>query len=99
MNSLLDFRSINERLENKADKTLASLSANGLMSKEDKVKLDGLELTTKRVSIADSTNKFKAINVEEVRLENKTSILELQTELGTNKTTLQNNINVISEVL
>lgn len=66
---------------------------------EVKGKVDGLELTAERVSIADSTNKFEATNVEEALLENKTSILNLQKELGTNKATLQNNINAIREVL
>lgn len=66
---------------------------------EVKGKVDGLELTAERVSIADPTNKFEATNVEEALLENKTSILNLQKELGTNKTTLQNNINSIREVL
>ena len=66
---------------------------------EVKGKVDGLELTAERVSIADSTNKFEATNVEEALLENKTSILNLQSELGTNKATLQNNINAIREVL
>ena len=66
---------------------------------EVKGKVDGLELTAQRVSIADSTNKFEATNVEDALLENKTSILSLQSELGTNKTTLQNNINAIREVL
>lgn len=67
--------------------------------KEVKGQVDGLELTAQRVSIADSTNKFEATNVEDALLENKTSILNLQKELGTNKTTLQNNINAIREVL
>lgn len=61
--------------------------------------VSGLELTAERVSIADPTNKFEATNVEDALLENKTSILNLQKELGTNKTTLQNNINAIREVL
>jgi hypothetical protein len=66
---------------------------------EVKGKVDGLELTAERVSIADPANKFEATNVEDALLENKTSILELQNELGVNKTTLQNNINAIREVL
>ena len=66
---------------------------------EVKGKVDGLELTAKRVNIADSSNKFEATNVEDALLENKTSILNLQSELGTNKATLQNNINAIREVL
>lgn len=66
---------------------------------EVKGQVDGLELTAQRVSIADPTNAFEATNVEGALLENKTSILNLQKELGTNKTTLQNNINAIREVL
>lgn len=66
---------------------------------EVKGKVDGLELTAERVSIADSTNAFEATNVEDALLENKTSILNLQKELGANKVTLQNNINAIREVL
>ena len=66
---------------------------------EVKGKVDGLELTAERVSIADSTNKFEATNVEGALLENKTSILNLQKELGTNKSTLEDNINAIREVL
>lgn len=67
--------------------------------KEIKGQVDGLELTAQRVSIADSTNKFKATNVEDALLENKTSILLLQEELGTNKIILESNINAIREVL
>lgn len=66
---------------------------------EVKGKVDGLELTAERVSIADPTNKFEATNVEEALLENKTSILNLQKELGTNKSILEANINAIREVL
>ena len=47
-----------------------------------KGKVDGLELTAQRVSIADHTNKFEATNVEGALLENKTSILSLQEELN-----------------
>ena len=66
---------------------------------EVKGKVDGLELTAQRVSIADPTNKFEATNVEGALLENKTSILNLQKELGTNKSILEANINAIREVL
>lgn len=66
---------------------------------EVKGKVDGLELTAERVSIADSANKFEATNVEGALLENKTSILNLQKELGTNKSILEANINAIREVL
>lgn len=66
---------------------------------EVKGRVDGLKLTAERVSIADSTNKFEATNVEDALLENKTSILNLQKELGTNKSILETNINAIREVL
>ena len=61
--------------------------------------VSGLELKAEKVSIADSTNKFEATNVEDALLENKTSILNLQKELGTNKSILEANINAIREVL
>lgn len=67
--------------------------------KEVKGQVDGLELTAQRVSIVDPTNAFEATNVEDALLENKTSILELQAELGANKSTLEANINSIREVL
>ena len=67
--------------------------------KEVKGQVDGLELTAQRVSISDSTNVFEATNVEDALLENKTSILNLQKELGTNKSILEANINSIREVL
>lgn len=61
--------------------------------------VSGLELKAEKVSITDSTNKFEATNVEDALLENKTSILNLQKELGTNKSILEANINAIREVL
>lgn len=64
-----------------------------------KGKVEGLELKAEKVTLADKSNKFTATNVEDALLENKTSILNLQKELGTNKSTLQNNINAIREVL
>ena len=60
---------------------------------EVKGKIDGLELVASNVKMADGTT------VEVTVSTNKTSILSLQSELGTNKTTLQNNINEIREVL
>ena len=66
---------------------------------EVKGKVDGLELKAEKVTIADEQGLFEATNVEDALLENKTSILSLQEELGSNKTTLQNNINSIREVL
>lgn len=66
---------------------------------EVKGQVSGLELRAEKVSIADEEGLFEATNVEDALLENKTSISELQNELGTNKSTLQNNINEIREVL
>lgn len=66
---------------------------------EVKGQVSGLELKAEKVTLADTSNKFEATNVEDALLENKTSILNLQKELGTNKATLQNNINSIREVL
>ena len=66
---------------------------------EVKGKVDGLELTAQRVSIADPTNKFKATNVEDALLENKTSILELKEQLGNNIALLDEDIKIIREVL
>lgn len=60
---------------------------------EANAKIDGLELVASNVKMADGTT------VEDAVTANKTSILNLQNELGTNKTTLQNNINAIREVL
>lgn len=57
---------------------------------EVKGKVDGLELTAERVSIADPTNKFEATNVEDALLENKTSILSLEKLVGqANKTLIE----------
>ena len=66
---------------------------------EIKGKVDGLELKAEKVTLADKSNKFEATNVEDALLENKTNILSLQSELGTNKATLEANINAIREVL
>ena len=63
---------------------------------EVKGKVDGLELTAERVSIADPANKFEATNVEDALLENKTSILNLSSNvnnLQTNVNDLQTEIN------
>ena len=64
---------------------------NRLLTLEDKV--NNLDLIASKVTMADGTS------VEETVSANKTSILSLQEELGSNKTTLQSNINAIREVL
>lgn len=60
---------------------------------EVKGKIDGLELVASNVKMADGTT------VEATVSANKSSISELQKELGTNKSTLEANINAIREVL
>ena len=60
---------------------------------EVKGKVDGLELTAQRVSIADPTNKFKATNVEDALLQNKTSILSNKTNLDNLNTKVTNGQN------
>ena len=59
------------------------LPANRILELENKV---GSGLTADNILMPDGSSV-------------KTSILNLQNELGTNKTTLQNNINAIREVL
>ena len=58
-----------------------------------KNKVDSLELTASNVTMSDGST------VEDTVSANKTSILSLQEELGLNKSTLENNINTIREVL
>ena len=60
---------------------------------EVKGKIDGLELVASNVKMADGTT------VEATVSANKSSILLLQEELGTNKIILESNINSIREVL
>lgn len=55
--------------------------------------VNNLDLVASKVTMSDGNT------VEDAITANKTSILELQAELGTNKATLQNNINAIREVL
>ena len=58
-----------------------------------KNEVDSLELTASNVTMADGST------VEEAVSANKASILSLQEELGSNKSTLEANINAIREVL
>ena len=69
-------------------------------------RLDSVSTDAQSTSFDNSSNGMEATNVQDAIEENKqnieankTSILSLQEELGTNKTTLQNNINAIREVL
>lgn len=75
---------------------MAKLDKQGLntfireLDKHINTKINRLDITPKaeKVTIADTEGLFEATNVEDALLENKTSILELQTELGTNKNKL-----------
>ena len=86
---------------------MAKLDKQGLntfireLDKHINTKINRLDITPKaeKVTIADEQGLFEATNVEDALLENKTSILSLQEELGTNKSTLEANINSIREVL
>ena len=69
-------------------------------------RLDSVSTDAQSTSFDNSSNGMEATNVQDAIEENKqnieankTSILSLQEEHGTNKTTLQNNINAIREVL
>lgn len=61
--------------------------------------IDGISTNAKGTSFDNSINGMAATNVQDAIEENKTSILKLQNELGTNKSILANNINAIREVL
>ena len=66
---------------------------------EVKGKVDGLELTAERVSIADSTNKFSATNVEDALLENKTSILKQGRDIDSLKLSVSNGKQLIASAI
>ena len=69
---------------------------------EVKGKVDGLELTAERVSIADPTNKFEATNVEDALLENKTSIQTANrnvSSLQSNVSSLQSSVSALQSEL
>lgn len=66
---------------------------------EVKGKVDGLELTAQRVSIADPTNKFEATNVEDALLENKTSILKNAKEIENLKQSASNGKNIVATAI
>lgn len=74
--------------------------------KEISNKLSSISTNAKNTSFDNSSNGMEATNVQNAIEENKqnieankTSILDLQSELGTNKSTLESNINTIREVL
>ena len=66
---------------------------------EVKGQVSGLELKAEKVTIADTEGLFEATNVEEALLENKTSILELQTEVNGQRLRGINIINAIYDKL
>ena len=68
--------------------------------KEVKGRIDGLELVASNVKMADGTTVETTVTTNKTNIQTlKTNVTALQNELGTNKTTLQNNINAIREVL
>lgn len=67
--------------------------------KEISNKLSSISTNAKNTSFDNSSNGMVATNVQDAIEENKTSILNLQKELGTNKSILEANINAIREVL
>ena len=68
--------------------------------KEVKGRIDGLELVASNVKMADGTTVETTVTTNKTNIQTlKANVTALQNELGTNKTTLQNNINAIREVL
>lgn len=94
-----DFFNIEEHFNHNAD-----VIDNAIHNVE--TKLNNIDTTAEKTTLKDTGNNYNSDNVEGALIEiaedisaNKTSILNLQSELGTNKATLQNNINAIREVL
>ena len=77
----------------------AVMMSDGLTSVEDAINNISVSGNAEGTSFDNSSNGMTATNVQEAIEENKTSILSLQEELGTNKSTLEANINSIREVL
>ena len=67
--------------------------------KEIKGQVDGLELKAEKVTITDTEGLFEATNVEDALLENKTIILELQTEINGVRESLISSCNQIIDIL
>ena len=87
----IDFNTWFETVKDILSGDVAGGLANRILELENKV--NNLDLVASKVTMSDGNT------VEDAIIANKTSILELQAELGTNKATLQNNINAIREVL
>lgn len=94
-----DFFNIEEHFNHNAD-----VIDNAIHNVE--TKLNNIDTTAEKTTLKDTGNNYNSNNVEGALIEiaedisaSKTSILNLQKELGTNKATLQNNINAIREVL
>ena len=98
----------------KVDPTVILATKNDILELEKKVNknkedikyltntINTLELVDTKIKLTDPEDEFglgEDANINQAIFANKTSISELQKELGTNKTTLQNNINAIREVL
>lgn len=87
----IDFNTWFQTIKDILSGDVAGALADRILELENKV--NNLDLVASKVTMSDGNT------VEDAITANKTSILNLQSELGTNKTTLQNNINAIREVL
>lgn len=98
----------------KVDPTIILATKNDILELEKKVNknkedikyltntINTLELVDTKIKLTDQEDEFglgEDANINQAIFANKTSIQELKTELGTNKSTLQDNINAIREVL
>ena len=84
----------------KVDPTVILATKNDILELDNKIK--NIKLIDTKVKLTDNDNLFEfegEANINQAILAIKTSILSLQSELGVNKNTLQNNINSIREVL
>lgn len=94
-----DFFNIEEHFNHNAD-----VIDNAIHNVE--TKLNNIDTTAEKTTLKDTGNNYNSNNVEGALIEiaedisaSKTSILSLQSELGTSKSTLETNINAIREVL
>lgn len=93
---------LNQWLGNEYVKRQDFVDDNNVIDEEiGKIKesIENISTDAKGTSFDNSDNGMTATNVQDAIEENKTSISNLQNELGTNKSTLEANINSIREVL
>ena len=66
---------------------------------EVKGKVDGLELTAEKVTLADKSNLFNATNVEDALLENKRTIFEITENINDLKLSVSNGKELIANAI